>query len=111
MSTTKRLRINIYGRIFYLFAVLLIIYTLLRLGFYWANLSLFPDISLYSLLVMLLGGVKFDIPALLYINSLFIALQAIPFRFRYQRTYQNISKWLFIITNSIGIALNLAQEV
>lgn len=57
----------------------------------------------------MLGGMKFDIAALLYINALFIILQSIPFPFRYQESYQLFCKWLFIITNSIGIALNIVD--
>ena len=58
---------------------------------------------------MQLGGVKFDVSALLYINVLFILLQTIPFSFRYSKSYQKFCKYLFIISNSVGIAMNLAD--
>lgn len=109
MSTKQDFRINIYSRLFCLFLALLLIYAVLRLGFYWVNLSLFPDIDAPSLLTMMLGGVKFDVAALIYLNSLFILMQAIPFKFRYNTRYQRVSKWVFITTNTIGIALNLVD--
>lgn len=107
MSANKTFKTNIYGKVLYLFIILLLVYALLRLGFYWSNRSLFPGVDTSSLLTMMLGGVKFDIAALIYINSLYILTQSIPFTFRYKQLYQNVSKWIFIITNTVGIILNL----
>src|SRR5690606_39490130 len=107
MSVKKTFKINIYAKVLYLFVVLLLAYAFLRLGFYWSNRSLFPDVDPASLLTMMLGGVKFDIAALIYINSLFILMQGVPFAFRYDRVYQKISKWVFMITNTIGVLLNM----
>jgi len=56
---------------------------------------------------MLWGGIKFDVVALLYLNILYILMQAIPFSFKYARPYQKTAHWIFIITNSFGVALNL----
>lgn len=109
MSTSKHIRINIYGRVIYLFLVLLVIYTFLRLGFYWVNISLFPDVNLSNLFIMMLGGIKFDIAALIYINALFILMQGIPFPFRYKKSYQKVSKWIFILTNTFGVIVNLVD--
>jgi len=56
---------------------------------------------------MCIGGVKFDIVALLYLNILYILLQSLPFPFKYHVVYQRFAKWVFVFSNSIGIALNL----
>ena len=89
------------------FVMLLLVYALLRYGFYAFNSSQFPQVSGGELLTMMLGGVKFDIVALLYINILYILLLAIPVPFKYHGTYQKLCKWVFVVSNSIGIALNL----
>lgn len=89
------------------FAFLLIIYALLRLGFYWTNASLFPNVTATKLLLMFAGGIRFDLVALLYLNILYIVMQTIPGAFTYNSTYQRIAKWIFIVVNSLGIALNL----
>lgn len=89
------------------FAGLLLVYFLLRLGFYFFNIDLFPQVDSGRLLTMLEGGVKFDIVAILYLNVLFVLLQMLPVPFKYNFVYQNLCKWIFIITNSLGIALNL----
>lgn len=91
------------------FVFLLVIYAGLRLGFYLFNKSLFPHVESDELFTMMLGGVKFDIVAILYLNILYILLQSIPFPFKYNATYQKICKYIFVVTNTLGIALNLAD--
>lgn len=89
------------------FVCLLALYSFMRIGFYWINLSLFPQVNTSSFLTMMQGGVKFDIVAILYLNILFIVMQMAPIPFKYNETYQKLCKWIFVGTNSIGIALNL----
>jgi len=97
----------IVGALLSRFFILLGIYSFLRLGFYLFNLNSFPNISSKQLLVILGGGIKFDIAALLYINALYILLESFPNPFRYRPIYQKICKYIFIFTNSIGIATNI----
>ncbi len=89
--------------------LMLLLYTFLRLGFYGFNASQFPQVAVGELLFMLAGGVKFDIVALLYINILYILLESIPVPFKYSLKYSQVKKWVFVITNSIGVALNLVD--
>ncbi|WP_293888901.1 MULTISPECIES: LTA synthase family protein [unclassified Sphingobacterium] len=89
------------------FIFLLVIYASLRLGFYGINASLFPHVDAGKLLVMFAGGVRFDIVALLYLNILYIVMMTVPGPFKDNRVYQQVAKWIFVVVNSIGIALNL----
>lgn len=89
------------------FAVLLVIYAALRWGFYLLNASLFPNVHAGKLFVMFGGGIRFDIVALLYLNILYIVMQTLPWPFTYHPTYQRVGKWIFVVINSLGIALNL----
>lgn len=89
--------------------LMLLLYTFLRLGFYGFNASQFPQVAVGELLFMLAGGVKFDIVALLYINILYILFESIPVPFKYSLKYSQVKKWIFVITNSIGVALNLVD--
>lgn len=90
---------------------MLFVYTLLRIGFYEFNKSLFPDVSTGEFLMMLKGGVKFDLAALLYINVLYILWVAAPHPFKYTKEGHTISAILFVGSNAIGIALNLIDYV
>jgi len=58
---------------------------------------------------MLWGGVKFDISAIFYINSLFILTQIIPFKIRHTPVYQKACEWLFYISNGIALAFNVGD--
>ncbi len=89
--------------------ILLLVYAILRLGFYGFNIVQFPQVSFNELMLMMFGGIKFDIVALLYINVLYILLEAIPIPFKYNQAYRKVTKWIFVVTNSIGIALNLVD--
>ena len=110
-----RLTINqpqsIYSALLYRFVLLLVLYSLCRLGFYFANQSFFNHLSFSALAYIFLGGIKFDIAALLYINLPYIFLQTIPLAFKYKERYQTVSKWLFIVSNSLGFLANFADFV
>jgi len=107
MVKLKKVEVPIFMALVARFALLLGIYSLLRIGFYLFNINSFPNLDTSQLLIILLGGIKFDISALLYLNSLYIVLQSLPLPFRYKSLYQKISKWLFLVTNSLGIVANL----
>ena len=107
MVKLRKVEVPIFMALVARFALLLGIYSLLRIGFYLFNINSFPNIDTSQLLIILLGGIKFDISALLYLNSLYIVLQSLPLPFRYKSPYQQICKWLFILTNSLGIVANL----
>lgn len=107
MNKKRTLELPIYAAVVYQLVTLLIIYAFLRIGFYFFNKDLFSPISVPELAYMMWGGMKFDITALLYINLLFILLQSIPFPFRYHGGYQHFCRGIFIVFNSVGIALNI----
>ncbi|TZF83668.1 sulfatase-like hydrolase/transferase [Pedobacter sp. BS3] len=100
---------NIYKALILRLGIILVLFTLCRLVFYRANAGLFNPIGIPDFLTMLWGGLKFDISAIMYVNLLFIVSQIIPFRFRYGKTYQKISSWIFYVTNGIALAMNVAD--
>lgn len=53
----------------------------------------------------------FDTSALLYLNALYVILFLLPFHFKFSNWYQKFLKWLFLITNGIGLAFNLIDIV
>jgi len=54
-----------------------------------------------------LGGMRFDLSVILYLNSLFILLLIIPFRFKFRPAYLRVVKWIYFIVNSIGLTANI----
>src|SRR5665647_2024148 len=57
------------------------------------------------------SGQKFDLTAVLYINSLYILLMLFPFRLKYNLPYKKFLKILFFVTNGIALAANFIDVV
>lgn len=103
--------VGIYAALLYRMALMMFIFALCRTGFYLFNHKMFPGLTGTEFLSILRGGLMFDISALVYINVLFILAQIIPFEVRYNRIYQDISRYLFFIVNGLAIAINCADFV
>lgn len=103
--------LNAFFSLLIYFVFLLALYALMRLGFYFFNRDLFSHVELSSLLRMMVGGVKFDTVAILYINIVFILFQAIPAPFKYEVIYQRCLKGIFVFCNSLGVLVNLIDYV
>ena len=88
-------------------------YTLSRLFFFVTSPDLFPDVSAAHLWEMLLGGVRFDLTAILYLSSVYLllALFPLPMNWRQNGVYQSVAKWFFLVPNLVGIAVNCADTV
>lgn len=97
---------NIFTVLLYRIFLVMLLFTLCRIGFYLFNIKMFPDVSASQFMRILAGGLMFDISAIVYINMVFILLEAIPFDFRYKDIYQTIVKYLYFITNGIAISMN-----
>ena len=89
------------------------LYTISRLFFYWVNIDLYPNVSTDHLLEMLVGGLRFDLTALLYLNSLYLLLVLLPLpvRIRNHKTYLYAAKWAFWIPNILGFIANCMDMV
>lgn len=70
-----------------------------RLLFFLFNYDSFNHNSFSQILLAFVVGLRFDVSAVIYINSLFILLHLVPFNFRYLKGYQVSIKWIFFLTN------------
>lgn len=100
---------NILVVLLYRIAIVMLVLSLSRIGFYIFNFRMFPDITSLQFLNILRGGLLFDISATVYINIIFIFFSIIPFDFRYNRLYQKILSYLFFITNGFALFMNGAD--
>lgn len=87
------------------------LYTLSRLFFYYINRDLFVGISNAHLYELLFGGTRFDLTALLYLNSLYLILMLLPLKIRGNHVYQKTAVWCYWIPNAIGIVANCMDMV
>ncbi len=102
---------NIYLALALSLLLMMATYMVCRITFYLYNSDFFPDMTFGRFSKIMLGGLRFDLSALLYLNSLFFLLLIIPFDFRFRPAYQTVLKYLFVIINSIGIAMNVADTL
>ena len=72
---------------------------------------MYPDVDGIHLLELSGGGIRFDLTALLYLNSVYLVLELLPFRFRARRTYQTAAHWLYLIPNTLAVIVNCIDMV
>ena len=89
--------------------LLMLLFSIMRVVFYFFNTEHFAGISFPHFLNIMKGGVRFDLSAILFVNSLYIILYLFPLPFKYNKFYQSFLKYLFLITNSLVIAVNLGD--
>lgn len=102
---------NVYVAMILRLTLAMLLFTLCRLGFYLFNTNYFPGLSTSEFFRIFYGGLRFDLTAVLYINSLNILLSIIPFDFRFTSWYQSILKYLFYVLNGIALATNVADFI
>ena len=88
------------------------LYAIARLEFLLANLSYFStDLTAGHFFRYFTGGYMFDRSAITYTNALYIVLMLFPLWFKERPVYHKVCKWVFVIVNSIALAINLADSV
>lgn len=91
--------------------LVLVAYTLCRVAFVVANRHELALDSAETVFWVFVSGLRFDLSAITIINGLFILLSILPFPFIANKWYQIILKWIYIVTNFVGISFNLADVV
>lgn len=108
---TKKYEASEYLVLLYRFTLLMVFYSFCRILFYLFNPASFPKVTFSSFLTIMKGGLMFDVSALLYLNAVYILLFLVPFQFKFRQWYQRLLKWLFMVSNSIGLAFNLIDMI
>ncbi|HOX84312.1 MAG TPA: hypothetical protein PLS08_14890, partial [Chryseolinea sp.] len=106
-----RIRGNIYVALAYRLFIVLVLFSACRIGFYAFNIISFPGVTWQYFLHLMQGGLVFDVAAILYVNSLYIVLMMIPLNLRFNRYYQIVLKFLFVITNGLALTSNVADFI
>ena len=89
-----------------------LVFMLSRVVFFAENWSTFaPYMSWQLFKSMMHGALVFDTSALLYINALYLVLMLFPLHIKERPGFHKGLKWLFVITNAVGLAMNLMDSV
>lgn len=93
--------------------LLMVIYSLSRLFFFFINSDLYSDVSAAHLWEMMLGGMRFDLTAVLYLSSVYLVLALLPLppSVRNHHVYQSVTRLFYLIPNAIGILVNCMDMV
>ena len=84
----------------------------MHLAFYGYNRMLMGSLTWSELPLLFKGSFVFSTTSIFYLNAPFILLSLLPFRFRQNDRYQQVLRWLFWITNSVGIVvMNMADII
>jgi phosphoglycerol transferase MdoB-like AlkP superfamily enzyme len=86
--------------------VVMILFTITRMIFYLLNLDSFQGTTLSQLVLIFLGGLRFDLSAVLFINSLYIVLMLIPVNGKNHPVYRSIACYLFYSINALALMMN-----
>ncbi len=89
-------------RLFKRFSLLLFIYTLLRIGFYFYHLSVYRHFTQDEIFESFILGIRFDIAAILLVNSPIILLSLFLTRNSFVLFFERL---LFVILNSAAILI------
>lgn len=102
---------NIFIVLVYRILIMMLLFSICRLGFYLFNQDMFPEIGFAEIVKIFIGGLKFDLSGVLYFNLFFLFFQVIPFEFRYNKLYQSVLKYLYFLLNGVALSLNMADFV
>jgi phosphoglycerol transferase MdoB-like AlkP superfamily enzyme len=91
--------------------VVMLLFSIQRILFYVLNMSYFPEVPIGHLGELMVSGLKFDLSAVLYINSLYILVMLFPLEIKYSDGYKKFARILFLSTNSIGLVANFVDVV
>ena len=102
---------NYFSILLYRLFLAFIAFWLSRLAFYVFNVSYFSHLNFSEILNILFFGIRFDVSALIMINSPFIILMALPLPFRNFNWYRWFAGFMFYLGNFIGLAVNFIDVI
>ncbi len=107
----KNKEVTLWKMILIRLCIMLLLLSLSRFFIYFFNINDFSDINSGELLRLYFAGLRFDIHTLIIFNIPFLIAYGIPLKIKYNNIYKKITDIIFIISNSVAIALNLIDVI
>ncbi len=95
-----------YLSVIKLIGFLILLYALCRLIFYAFYYHHFVDVGFLELIGIFIVGIRFDLSAIVLLNSLFIVFYLLPIKILDKPYFFRSLKWVFVVTNSLGLLAN-----
>ncbi len=87
--------------------LVMIFMTITRIAFYFMNFHLFSSLSFSHVLLHFIYGLRFDLAAVAIVNIFFVLFSSLPAFILNKTWYQSILKYLFLIPNTVLLAINM----
>ena len=88
------------------------VYFVARVAYLLENYSVFMQgLDSHDLIAVFKGGFMFDSSAIMYSLVLYIVMMLLPLHYKENRTWQLVCKWIFVVINTIALAMNLMDAV
>lgn len=85
---------------------------LCRIAYVCENWSLFKNgWDALNIMQLLRGSLRFDSSAIFYTNALYIVLMLLPLHLKERNWWHTMTKWVFVVVNSLAVAVNLSDAV
>ena len=107
----KNKEVVLWNMILKRLCIILLLLSFSRWLLYIFNICNFEDLSSKELFRLYFVGFRFDIHTLIIFNIPFLIAYGIPCAIKYNDVYKKIVDIIFIVTNSIAIALNLIDVI
>ncbi len=91
--------------------LLYVAYGVTRLAFLLENLSTYEHVFSLQAWSIVVGGLYFDTSAIAYTNALYVLMVFLPLHLKETVRWQHICKWLYVVVNGLGLAMNLGDSV
>ena len=93
-------------------AMLYAAYFLTRVAFFLENYSYYDHVlPMHLVWHFTKAGVYFDTAGICYTNALWLLMVLLPLHWKENAVYHRLCKWLFMVVNAIGLAVNLCDVV
>ncbi|MBQ9584977.1 MAG: sulfatase-like hydrolase/transferase [Muribaculaceae bacterium] len=93
-------------------AIAYVVYLIARIAYLLENYSIFTQgMDSAAIVNAFKGGFMFDSSAIMYTMSLYIVMMLLPLHLKERAGYHKVCKWLFVVVNTLALAVNLMDAV
>jgi len=102
---------NTYSALLIRLLLALLFFSFSRSLFYFFNFQYFRDLEGMGLFLAFLAGIRFDITAVIVLNTPYILMNVVPLPIRTHRMWQRVANICYLSLNITGFAFNIIDTV
>lgn len=91
--------------------VAMLLLSITRILFILENAAAYPGVCFGHFAYLCKAGLRFDLSAMFYVNSIYIVLALLPLAARTGKVYKAVTKFFYVVPNFLALAVNLVDSV